>query len=244
MIEVEGLVAFVGKRRVLDGVDFTVPEGESFGLIGANGSGKTTLIRVLTTLHPPSAGDARLQGFSVAHEHEKAKLLVGYVPDRFGAYPRMTAQEYLAFYAGLYGLPRSPDQGVELLELMGLTAVADTYVEHLSRGLQQRLGMARALVHDPPILLVDDNGAIDPRGQADVHRLVRDLCAMGKTVVFATHDLSAVEAMCTQVGVLHRGRMAASGPLDTVRAAAGPGGSLTAAFLHLTEDAEDSEGGE
>src|SRR5205807_281239 len=158
MIAVEGLEKRYGSRVALDGVDFTVPEGEIFGFLGPNGAGKTTTIRILATLTPADAGSASVAGVPLDRAPYAARDLIGYMPDFFGVYDRLTASEYLDFYASCYDLPAARRRKVtgELLDLVDLADRAGDQVDSLSRGMKQRLGLARALVHDPSVLLLDE----------------------------------------------------------------------------------------
>ena len=176
-IEVVGLGKRFGPRTVLDDVTFSVPAGEVFGLVGANGSGKTTLLRILATLLPSDEGEARVNGASVGDEPAAVRASMGFMPAFTGRYPRLTAQDYVVFYAGVHRLPRArrPKVAGEVLELVGLADHRHDEVDHLSRGHKQRLGLARALVHDPSVLLLDDTSGFDPSGQADLRALLHEL---------------------------------------------------------------------
>lgn len=220
VITADGLVKRFGSRLALDDLTFAVPEGEVFGFVGANGAGKTTTIRILSTLLAFDEGDASVGGVSVRDDPQAVRALIGYVPDFFGLYARLTALEYLEFYAGVHGLaPRRRRQVAgELLELVGLADRGHDDVDGLSRGQKQRLCLARALVHDPAVLLLDEPASgLDPGAQVEVRELMKELRAMGKTILVSSHDLPELEETCSWVGLIAEGRMVAVGPMAEVR---------------------------
>ena len=231
LIVVEGLGKSFRGRPALGGVTFSVPEGEVFGLVGPNGSGKTTLLRILVTLLPADEGRATIGGFAVDESPEEVRALIGYVPDHSGTYPRLDATQFLELFAGVYRLPRSQRRrmALELLEVVGLADRAGDDIATFSRGQQQRLGLARALLHDPSVLLIDDISSLDPRAQAELEHLVDELHQAGKTIIVTSHQLAELEGMCTWVGLLVDGSMLATGPLAEVRS----GRTLRQAFLDL-----------
>ncbi len=220
MITVDHLLKRYGRYHALDGVSFDVPKGEIFGFVGPNGAGKTTAIRILATLVPADAGSATIGGIPVGDDPEAVRELVGYMPDFFGVYDRLTAAEYLEFYAACHGVPRSRRRRVamELLELVDLGDRRDAQVDNLSRGMKQRLCLARALVHDPKVLLLDEPASgLDPRARVEMRELVRELRRMGKTILVSSHILPELEELCTWVGFIDRGRMVAVGPMEQIR---------------------------
>ncbi len=220
MIEVEALQKRFGRHMALDSVEFTVPKGEIFGFVGPNGAGKTTTIRILATLAAPDTGSASIGGIPVDQDPHGVRELVGYMPDFFGVYDRLTSEEYLEFYAACHGVPRRRRRKValELLELVDLGERRDHQVDALSRGMKQRLGLARALVHDPKVLLLDEPASgLDPRARVEMRELVKELRQMGKTIMISSHILPELEELCTWVGFIDRGRMVAVGPMAEVR---------------------------
>lgn len=219
MIEVDGLGKHFGRTVALDDVGFTVPEGEVFGLVGSNGSGKTTVLRILATLLRPDRGRATIAGISVAEAPDEVRALIGYLPDAAGTERGVTALEHLVYHGAVHRIRRSQRQRVatELLELVGLADRRHDEVSRFSRGQQQRLGLARALVHDPSVLLLDDALGLDPTGQLELRGLVAELRSMGKTIVVSSHHLSELEQVCTWVGLMEGGTMVACGPIDQVR---------------------------
>ncbi|HEY4026209.1 MAG TPA: ABC transporter ATP-binding protein [Candidatus Dormibacteraeota bacterium] len=224
MIAVDGLTKRFGKHLALQGLEFTVPQGEIFGFLGPNGAGKTTTIRILATLTRPDAGVATIGGIRVDRDRFGVQKLMGYVPDYFGVYDRLTAVEYLEFYAGCHDLPPRQGRRVahELLELVALADRAGDQVDALSRGMKQRLCLARALVHNPQVLLLDEPASgLDPRARVDMRELIRELRRMGKTILVSSHIVPEMEELCTWIGVIEHGRMVAVGPkADVLRRAA------------------------
>jgi ABC-2 type transport system ATP-binding protein len=204
--------------NVLDGVDLTVMQGSVFGFLGPNGAGKTTTLRILTGLAAPTAGVARVLGHDVTDAGDDVRALVGFLPDVPGFYPWMTAEEFLRFAGGLFGMPRDvlDERVCVLLDLAGLTGVT-TRVGGYSRGMKQRLGIAQALVNAPRLLLLDEpTSALDPIGRKDVLEMVASLAGR-ITVFFSTHILADVERVCDTVAVLDHGRVVAAGPIDEIK---------------------------
>ena len=215
MIEVQGLHKRYGGRVALDQLDFAVPEGEIFGFLGPNGAGKTTTIRILATLTPADGGTATIDGVRIDRQPYAVRRLIGYMPDFFGVYDRLSVVEYLDFYAGCYDVPAARRQRVtaELLELVDLADRAGDDVDSLSRGMKQRLCLARALVHEPRVLLLDEPASgLDPRACLEMQELIRELRRMGKTILISSHIVPEVEELCTWVGVIDAGRMVEIGP--------------------------------
>ena len=215
MISIQGLRKRFGRRLALADVEFAVPEGEIFGFLGPNGAGKTTTIRILATLTLPDAGVARIGGVRVDRDPFGVRRLIGYMPDFFGVYDRLTAVEYLEFYAACHDLPWRQRRRVagELLELVALSDRASDQVDTLSRGMKQRLCLARALVHGPRVLLLDEPASgLDPRARVEMRELIRELRRMGKTILVSSHIVPEVEELCTWVGVIDDGRMVEVGP--------------------------------
>ncbi len=220
MIVVEELRKRFGRQTAVSDLTFTVPKGEIFGFVGPNGAGKTTTIRILATLVPADGGVASVGGVPVAEDPLAVREMVGYMPDFFGVYDRLTAVEYLEFYAACHGVPRRRRARVaqELLELVDLADRRHSQVDTLSRGQKQRLCLGRALVHDPAVLLLDEPASgLDPRARIEMRELVRELRRMGKTILISSHILPELEELCTWVGFIDAGRMVAVGPMADVR---------------------------
>jgi ABC-2 type transport system ATP-binding protein len=190
-----------------------VQPGEIYGFIGPNGAGKTSTIRILCTLLAPTAGDAFVGGYSVTHQRREVRALIGYMPDFFGIYPDLTVYEYLAFFAGCYELSAKDKEASipALLELVDLASYSDLAVEKLSRGMKQRLSLARTLIHNPQVLILDEPASgLDPRARVEIRELLRELASMGKTIFFTSHILSDVSEICTRIGIIDQGKLIAS----------------------------------
>lgn len=225
MVRAEGLAKRYGTVDALAGLTFEIARGEVFGFIGPNGAGKTTTLRVLAGLAWPDDGYVEVAGVNVLEHPGALRELTGYMPDFFGVYDSMTASEYLAFYASCYRVPRRQIERVvsDLLELVSLSPKRDAQVDTLSRGMKQRLCLARSLVHDPAVLLLDEPASgLDPRARAEMRELVTALSEMGKTVVLSSHILPELAEMCTSFGIIHQGRMVSAGPASTLVSGAGP----------------------
>jgi ABC-2 type transport system ATP-binding protein len=196
------------------GVDLNVAAGEIFGLVGPNGAGKTTTLRILATLLLPSAGSAEIAGWSVTRNPDQVRRVLGFMPDAFGVYDDMKVWEYLDFFARCYGIAPAARRRIigDLLELVDLADKRDAYVQTLSRGMQQRLCLAHALVHDPDVLLLDEPASgLDPRARVELRELLRELRAMGKTILISSHILPELEELCTSVAIVDHGHVLAQG---------------------------------
>lgn len=215
-IEIRGLAKHYGEARALDGIDITVPEGSIFGFLGPNGAGKTTTLRIITGLANATAGEARIFGRDVRARETRAQI--GFLPDVPGFYPWMTAEEFLRFAGGLFGISGSTlDARVTaLLDLAGLSDVT-TRVGGFSRGMKQRLGVAQALINAPRLLLLDEpTSALDPLGRKEVLDMIASL--KGRTTVFfSTHILADVERVCDTVAILDKGRVVTQAPIDELK---------------------------
>ncbi|HSS93892.1 MAG TPA: heme ABC exporter ATP-binding protein CcmA [Candidatus Dormibacteraeota bacterium] len=219
MISAENLTKVYGKRTALDNVSFEVPKGEIFGFVGPNGAGKTTTLRILAALLEPTSGRASIDGADVAKNSDQVHSRIGYMPDFFGVYDQLTVSEYLDFYAACYRQPKQRRKKIvdELLELIGLTERRDQPVDTLSRGLKQRLCLARALVHDPVVLLLDEPASgLDPRARVEMREILKELRGMGKTIIISSHILPELTDLCTMIGIIDHGRMRATGSVQEV----------------------------
>ena len=220
-IETRGLTRRYGRVLAVDQLDLRVPQGALFGFIGPNGAGKTTTLRMLAGLLEPSAGEVWLGGQRVDQDLSATHRLIGYMPDFFGVYEDMLVWEYLDFFARCHNMPagRRRSMVAELLELVNLADKRQENVQGLSRGMQQRLCLAHALVHDPQVLLLDEPASgLDPRARVEMRELLKELAAMGKTVIVSSHVLAELAEMCTQVGIIDRGKMIAWGSPADIRA--------------------------
>ncbi|MGE0707578.1 MAG: ATP-binding cassette domain-containing protein [Planctomycetota bacterium] len=219
MIEARGLAKRFGKHLALRGVDLAAEPGDVLGLIGPNGAGKTTTIRILASLLAPDTGSARVAGFDVVHEVDALRARVGYMPELFGLYDELTVEQYLDFFARVYGfagrLRRRQVEGV--LELVDLRGKRNDRCEGLSKGVRQRLYLARTLLHDPPVLLLDEPASgLDPQARIDLRVLLMQLVEQKKTLLVSSHILSELEQVCTRVVVIESGRVRFSGTLREV----------------------------
>jgi ABC-2 type transport system ATP-binding protein len=221
VIRTRGLRKRYGRVRALDGLDLDVPSGAIYGFIGQNGAGKTTTIRILATLLLPDDGEAEVAGADVLRAPNEVRRLMGYMPDFFGVYDDLTVGEYLDFYASLQGVDAGAAAGLRerLLELVDLAEKRDSYVEGLSRGMQQRLCLARALIHDPLVLLLDEPASgLDPVARVEMRELLKELSRMGKTILISSHILSELADLCTHVGMVAGGRLVREGPVGELLA--------------------------
>jgi ABC-2 type transport system ATP-binding protein len=219
LIAVKDLTKVYGSRTALDHVSFEVPEREIFGFVGPNGAGKTTTLRILAALLEPTGGRAFIDGADVMKEREKVHTRIGYMPDFFGVYDQLTVGEYLDFYAACYRQPKQRRQKIvdDLLALVGMTERKGQLVDTLSRGLKQRVCLARALVHDPAVLLLDEPASgLDPRARVEMREILKELQRMGKTIVISSHILPELTELCTMIGIIDHGRMRATGSVRDV----------------------------
>ncbi|MDX2197526.1 MAG: ABC transporter ATP-binding protein [Phycisphaerae bacterium] len=223
IIETINLTKKYDKLVALDNLQLRLEEGECFGYIGPNGAGKTTTIRILATLLRPTWGEARVCGNVVGYESRKIRPLIGYVPDFFGAYEDMVVQEYLEFFAAAYNITgKKRDQIVgDVLELTDLTYKRDALVDSLSRGMKQRLSIARVLLHDPKVLLLDEPASgLDPRARIEIRELLKELHRMGKTIIISSHILPELADLCSSIGIIERGKLLFQGSVtEAVRRA-------------------------
>jgi len=219
MIEIENLVKDFGMNRALKGISFRVEEGDIFGFIGPNGAGKTTTIRILSTLLEPTAGRASVGGHCVVNAPERARAITGYMPDLYGVYEGLNVWEYLDFFAAAYGisLPRRDQAVRDVMELTDLIDLGERPVSDLSKGMQQRLCVAKTLVHDPSVLILDEPAAgLDPRARIEFRALLKELKRLGKTILISSHILSELSDVCTRIGVIEAGVMVATGTMQEI----------------------------
>ncbi len=239
-IAVQGLVKQYGRLAALNGVSFAVPGGSIYGFLGPNGAGKTTTLRILATLLQPTGGQAWVAGADVTRYPAEARRHIGYMPDFFGVYDDLTVREYLEFYAQAHGVPRVrwPKTIADLLELVDLGYKRDEFVETLSRGMKQRLGLTRCLVHDPEVLLLDEPASgLDPRARVEMREVLKEIASMGKAVLISSHILPELEDLSTEVGIIHQGRMVASGTVESIIAQLGGSRMLEVRTLDQVEQA-------
>ncbi len=215
----EQLTKRYGTFTALDGLTLSVNSGEILGVIGPNGAGKTTTIKILVGLIRPTSGSATIEGVDCVRNPEKVKSLVGYMPDKFGSYDNMRVREYLDFFGAAFDIP-SADRAKRIVDVMELTGTAymkDRYVESLSHGMQQRVGLARTLIHDPKVLILDEpvNG-LDPQARIEMRDLLIELARQGKTLVVTSHILPELARICQRVAIITQGKLRAFGTVDEI----------------------------
>jgi len=239
IIETKALSKNYGKAIAVQDMNLSVEVGAIYGFVGPNGAGKTTTMRMLTTLLEPTAGEAWIAGHSIRRDPKGVRRAIGYMPDFFGVYDDMTVWEYLDFFAACYRIPEATRRGLinDLLELVDLAHRRDDQVDTLSRGMKQRLCLARTLAHDPQVLILDEPASgLDPRARIEIRELLVELSRMGKTVFFSTHILADVAEICTQVGIVEAGRLVAQGSLAEMQRRLTPHRTLQ--ILLLDQDIE------
>src|SRR5512134_896736 len=215
-----GPTRMYGNLAALSGLDLTVNKGDLFGFIGSNGAGKTTTLRILATFLAPSAGRAVISGHDVVKDADAVRHIIGYMPDFFGVYKDMEVTEYLDFFGACYKIPSAQREKTvnDVLELVGLTEKKGFLIGALSRGMQQRLGLARVLIHDPQVLLLDEPASgLDPRARIEMMAVLQELQRMGKTIIISSHILSELETLCNRVAIIEKGKLIYSGPVQGVR---------------------------
>jgi ABC-2 type transport system ATP-binding protein len=220
MIEIKKLTRYYGQLAALLDLDLTIQKGDIFGFIGPNGAGKTTTMRILATLLEPTAGFASIDGLDVTRKGKQVRQSVGYMPDFMGVYDDLKVFEYLEFFAAAFAIPARKRKGIVegVLELTDLDAKKQFAVDSLSRGMQQRLGLARVLIHDPKVLILDEPASgLDPRARIEIRELLRELKHMGKTIMISSHILSELEEICDNVGIIEHGQLVFSGTMDQIR---------------------------
>lgn len=219
ILQTQSLTKRYGAFTALDSIDLTVRRGEVFGYIGPNGAGKTTTFRILCGLLDPTSGKAFIGGKDVTGNKDLIKQMVGYLPDNFGVYPSLRVWEYLDFFAAAYRIPVKlrPERIEVCLKIANSTQFRDKLMGELSRGMKQRVGIAKTLLHDPDVLILDEPAAtIDPRARIQMRQLLRELADMGKAVLVSSHILPELGDVCDTVGILKAGKMAACGPIQEI----------------------------
>ncbi len=219
-VQTNGLTRTYGNMTALSALDLTVNRGDLFGFIGSNGAGKTTTLRILATFLAPSAGTARVMGHDVVKEANAVRHVIGYMPDFFGVYKDMEVTEYLDFFGACYKIPTVQREKTvnDVLELVGLSEKKGALIGALSRGMQQRLGLARVLIHDPQLLLLDEPASgLDPRARIEMMAILQELQRLGKTIIISSHILSELQTLCNRVAIIEKGKLIYSGPVQGVR---------------------------
>jgi ABC-2 type transport system ATP-binding protein len=220
IVETFGLTKQYRQLTAVNDLRLTVDEGAVYGFVGPNGAGKTTTLRILATLLRATEGEARVAGYSVRDRPNEVRRVIGYMPDFFGVYGDMRVWEFMDFFAACFNIPSSRRRPLvqDLLKLVELDHRRDDYVDGLSRGMKQRLCLARALVHDPEVMILDEPASgLDPRARVEVRELLRELHTMGKTILVSSHILTEVEDICTHIGIIEAGQLVATGTLEEMR---------------------------
>ena len=234
MIETINLTKKYGELVALNNLNLTIEDGACFGFIGPNGAGKTTTIKILATLLKPTWGEARIDGKVIGYQNPQIRPIIGYVPDFMGAYEDMVVREYLEFFAACYNIHGQQRQRVvrDVLDLTDLNYKAKADVNGLSRGMKQRLSIARVLLHDPKTLLLDEPASgLDPRARIEIRELLKELRRMGKTILISSHILHELSELCDHVGIIEQGKLIFSGTVNEVMARAEVGH-----VVHITVD--------
>ena len=219
MIELENVSKFYGPLKAIDSLNLRIQEADIFGFIGPNGAGKTTTIRMLATLLSPTSGKIRIAGIDPEQEPREVRKIIGYMPDFFGVYPDLVVWEYLDFFGAAYEIPVSRRSGLidDVLELTDLTQKKYKLVEALSRGMKQRLCLAKTLLHDPAILLLDEPASgLDPRARIEIRELLKELKKMKKTILISSHILAELSDFCSSIGIIEKGRLIIAGSLAEI----------------------------
>ncbi len=244
MIRVEKLTKSYGKTQALQGLDLSIGDGELHGFVGPNGAGKTTAMRILATLMKPDSGDAQVDEISIISQPERARRLVGYMPDFFGVYDNLKAWEYLDLYAGCVGMNvkdrrRRID---EMLTLTELESKREAYVDHLSRGMKQRLCLARAMMHDPKLLILDEPASgMDPRARAEMRGILKNISHIGKTVLISSHILPELADMCDHMTILDHGKAIFTGSMSELENRMNSESELTIRFERMPNESLRTE---
>ena len=236
-IDLRNITKRYDKLTAVDNLSLALGPGEIFGFIGPNGAGKTTTIKILATLLEPTSGTAFVDGINVMENPDAVRARIGYMPDTFGVYDEFKVWEYLDFFAAAYKVPKGDRPGLIdlVLDLTNLSNKKDAYVEGLSRGMKQRLCLARTMVHNPKVLLLDEPASgLDPRARIEIRDLLKELRNLGKTIIVSSHILPELADFCTSVGIIEKGKLLVSGPIDSLI-----GDNIGARVLEIKVPAED-----
>jgi len=246
IIETRDLVVrYDGRLTAVNELNLSVPRGAVLGFVGPNGAGKTSTMRVLTTLMLPKSGSATVAGLDVRKQSLDVRRVIGYMPDAFGVYDGMKVWEYLDYFAACYSIPERDRSGLinDLLALVDLTPRREDMVDKLSRGMKQRLCLARTLVHDPQVLILDEPASgLDPRARVEIRALMTELARLGKTIFFSSHILADVAEICTHIGIIDSGKMVMQGPMDQIRRQLMPNREVIITLLDKVDEAKAALG--
>ncbi len=240
MVEIRNLTKTYGKYRALNNLNLHIDKGEIFGFVGPNGAGKTTTMRIICGLLQADWGEVYVDGIDSLNHNELIKRKVGYVPDFFGVYDNFKVMEYMDFYGSMYGIDGEAVRktSLGLLDLVNLSDKADSYVDGLSRGMKQRLCVARALIHNPQLLILDEPASgLDPRARFELKEIMKNLGAMGKTIIISSHILPELGEMCTSIGVMEKGNLIANGKVEEITRQSRQANPLTIQILENKDQA-------
>lgn len=219
MIEIMNLTKRYGSFTALHNLNLNIEKGTVFGFVGPNGAGKTTTFSILSTLLSPTKGTACVNGFEVTRKPQQVRKHIGYMPDFFGVYDQFKVDEYLDFYGASYSVPVKERQVLipQLLDLVNLSDKKDSYVDLLSRGMKQRLCLARSLIHDPEVLILDEPASgLDPRARIEMREILKELKSMDKTILISSHILPELAEMCDELGIIENGELIANGKVAEI----------------------------
>lgn len=219
MLLIENLFKRYGKFHAVDGLSLEIGKGHIYGFVGANGAGKTTTMKIIAGLLKPTSGRVTVNGIDISENPQGVKKSIGYMPDFFGVYDDLKVTEYMDFYSGVYGIPKTGRGKItdELLELVDLVNKKDAYVDSLSRGMKQRLCLARSLIHNPELLILDEPASgLDPKARIEMKEILKELRSMGKTVLISSHILPELAELCTSIGIIEHGKMVVSGTVEEI----------------------------
>ena len=219
MIEIENLTKSFGKTKALDGFSLKIEDNEIYGFVGQNGAGKTTTMRIISGLIPADSGEVIINGLDARREVDKVRSRIGYVPDFFGVYDNLKVIEYIEFFAAAYNMTgrEAEREYLRLLEELGLSDKTNFFVDDLSRGQKQRLGLARALIHNPDILVLDEpTSGMDPKGRIETRNILKRLNAQGRTIIISSHILHEISELVTGLAIIEKGKVVMSGSIDSI----------------------------
>ncbi len=222
MLKVENLKKKYGKFHALKGISFEIPKGHIFGFIGQNGAGKTTTMRIITGLLAADSGTVEFDGVNFLKDYKRIGDIVGYIPDYFGSYNKLRAIEYMEFFASMQGIYGKDvkKRCMQVMDMLNIGHVTNVYVDDLSRGMQQRLSMARILLHNPKLLILDEpTSGMDPQSRLEFKKLLKELSSEGKTIMISSHILPDLSEVCNSVGIIDKGEMLYQGNIDEIDAA-------------------------
>ncbi len=233
MLLIKNLTKKYGKFTALDNLNMEIKKGEIFGFVGPNGAGKTTTMRIVSGLLKTDSGTVNVDGVDAGTNPGELKSKIGYMPDFFGVYDNLKALEYMEFYASIYGITgnKAKQLCLELMDLVQLTDQGDSYVDEMSRGMKQRLCLARSLVHNPRLLVLDEPASgLDPRARLEMKDILKELHNKGKTILISSHILPELAQMCTNIGIIEKGKMVVSGTVEEILSARGTASPIVMKF--------------